>query len=298
MTASTSGSGSQAHDRTAKTTQSLTPALLTKSVLVDSDAIGDRWTVRDVDRLARLIALIAMGQARHAAKIIAELASDSAAITHDALIAAAKEQIRIKGQTKDQKKVSRWHRDGFLFEAISWIAARQQSSPRSYLKDPHTKSTTQGIDGLMIEMAGKAPQISRATIFEDKCSENPRAMFRDDVMKSFEDHHNHARAPELVAAASALIAESGIDGTAATEAAARVLDLAYRRYRAAFVITDKYDSQQHREALFKGYNKLGGIEAKQRVGATFIIDGDLRDWFDELADRVIKILDGLNRDRS
>lgn len=271
-------------------------ALLTGPVPIDSDAVGDRWTVQDIDRLARLIALIAMGQAIHAAKIIGELAPASPAITHDALILAAKQQLRINGTTEDQKDASRWRRDGFLFESISWIAARQQSSPRTYLKDPHIKSTTQGIDGLMIEMDAYNPQVSRATIFEDKCSENPRAIFRDDVMKSFEDHHSHARAPELVSVAAALIAKSGIDETAAVEAAARVLDLAYRRYRASLAITAEDDSQRRRASLFKGYGVLGGIEAEQRVGATFVVDDDLRGWFEKLADQAMAALDSFEKD--
>lgn len=297
MTAAKSGPVARTPSVTGKKPPKPLPhALLTGPVPVDPDSIGDRWTVRDIDRLARLIALIAMGQAIHAAKIINALAPASPAITHDALILAAKQQLQINGTTEEQKDASRWRRDGFLFESISWVAARQQSTSRTYLKDPHIKSTTQGIDGLMIEMDANLPQVSRATIFEDKCSDNPRAMFRDEVMKSFEDHHNHARAPELVSVAASLIAKSGIDETAAVEAAARVLDLVYRRYRAALAITAKDDSQRGRASLFKGYGKLIGIEAEQRVGATFIVNGDLRGWFDDLADRTTMVIDGFKKE--
>jgi hypothetical protein len=271
-------------------------ALLTQPVQVDSDSVGDRRTVQDIDRLAKLIALISMGQAMHAAKIINELAPATPAITHDALILAAKQQLQINGTTDKQKNASRWRRDGFLFESISWIAARQQSSPRTYLKDPHIKSTTQGIDGLMIEMDADAPQMSRATIFEDKCSDNPRVMFRDDVMKSFAEHHNHARAPELVSVAASLIAKSGVDETAAIEAAARVLDLAYRRYRAALAISAEDDSQKGRASLFAGYSKLTGIKPEQRMGATFVVDHDLRDWFDKLANKAMTAIDDFRKD--
>jgi hypothetical protein len=273
----------------------LAHALLTASVPVDSGSIGDRWTVQDIDRLANLIGLIATGQAVHAAKIISELEPTFAAITHDALILAAKQQLQINGTTDDEKRASRWRRDGFLFESISWIAARQQFPQRTYLKDPHIKSTTQGIDGLMIEMDSVAPEVTRATILEDKCSEHPRDIFRDDVMKAFQDHHKNVRAPELVSIAASLIAQSGIDETAAVEAAARVLDLAYRRYRASLAVTPKHDTQGGRIALFKGYDKLTDIKADQRVGATFIVDGDLRDWFDDLGTRAIKAIDGFNK---
>jgi hypothetical protein len=271
-------------------------ALLIDAVSVDSNSIGSRWTVQDLDRLARLIALIAMGQALHAAKIIEGLSSASSAITAVSLTEAAKQQLQINGTNKDQRDASRWRRDGFLFEAISWIAARQGGKPRTYMKDPHIKSTTQGIDGLMIEMELGAPQVSRATIFEDKCSENPRAIFRGDVMKAFRDHHKNLRGPDLVSGAAALIEKSGIDGTSAVKAAARVLDLAYRRYRASLAVTTDHDSKKGRIALFKGYEKLSGIDAEQRIGATFVVDGDLRDWFDSLANRAIAALDEMAKD--
>jgi hypothetical protein len=271
-------------------------ALLLDTVAVDAHSVGSRWTVQDIDHLAKLIALIAMGQALHAAKIIEELSPATSAITAASLTNAAKIQLRVIGTTDEQKDASRWRRDGFLFEAISWIAARQTGTSRTYMKDPHLKSTTQGIDGLMIELDDTSQEISNATIFEDKCSENPRAMFRDDVMKAFKDHHSNLRGPELVSGAAALIKESGLDGTASVEAAARVLDLAYRRYRASLAVTPDHDSEKGRTALFKGYEKLAGITSQQRIGATFVVDGDLRDWFDDLADYSLAALDEMAKD--
>ena len=111
--------------RTKKGSKAEKNALLTGTVVVDANSVGSRWTVQDANRLARLIALIAMGQALHAAKIIEDLSPTSSAITAKSLTDAAKRQLRIIGATTEQKDASRWRRDGFLFEAISWIAARQ-----------------------------------------------------------------------------------------------------------------------------------------------------------------------------
>jgi hypothetical protein len=294
MTTVISGAAQGAKKKSAKRTQK--HALAINAVSVNTSAVGSRWTVQDGDQLAGLIALIAMGQARHAAKIIDDLAPASSAISAASLAGAAKRQLQITGTTEDQKDASRWRRDGFLFEAISWIAARQGGTLRTYMIDPHIKSTTQGIDGLMIEMEAKAPEVARATIFEDKCSENPRAIFRGDVMQAFQDHHKNLRGPDLVSGAAALIEKSGIDGTAAVQAAARVLDLAYRRYRASLAITKDLDSESGRAALFKGYEKLSGINAEQRVGATFVVDGKLRDWFDGLANDAIIAIDKMMKD--
>jgi hypothetical protein len=81
--------------------------------------VGDRWTAEDEDRLAKLIAIIAMGQATHAAEIVSELRPTAAALTDTALKTAAKHQLSIIGDTKDKQDASRWRRNGFLFEAIS-----------------------------------------------------------------------------------------------------------------------------------------------------------------------------------
>jgi hypothetical protein len=268
-------------------------ALTTATVDIDQHCIGDRWAVKDVERLARLIAIIAMGQATHAAKIIAELRPADAAIHHKALKDAAKQQLSITGDTPDRRNASRWRRDGFIFEAISWIAARQNGGESALLKDPHIKSTTQGIDGLMIELDPTQCEVVRATIFEDKCSEDPRRMFRDEILRTFADHHENKRGPELVSVAAALITQAGLDGSEATQAAARVLDHQFRRYRAALAVGTADDSQIRRQALFKDYDELNGIEQRQRVGASFIMPGELRDWFDTVATRAIAYIETL-----
>ena len=83
----------------------------------------------------------------------------------------------------------------------------------------------------MIELKDKHPEIRRVTIFEDKCSETPRRMFRDEIMPAFLTYHERSRANELLAAAATLLGTAGVSGTKATTAAARVLDKEYRAYR-------------------------------------------------------------------
>lgn len=279
-----------------KTIVSLPPkvALAVGAVEIDSHCTGDRWSVEDIDQLAKLVAIIAMGQAVHAAKIIEDLRPAAAAINHKALKSAARQQLSIAGDTQDKRDASRWRRDGFIFEAISWIAARQSAGADALMKDPHLKSTTQGIDGLMVELDVSKSELIRATIFEDKCSEDPRRMFRDEILPAFADHHANKRGPELVATAAALIERMGLDGTAATQAAARVLDNKFRRYRAALAVVPADDSKTRREALFKNYYEdLKGIDQPQRVGASFITPGELRQWFDALTEQAIAYIETL-----
>jgi hypothetical protein len=113
------------------------------------------------------------------------------------------------------------------------------------------------------------------------------------VLPAFADHHENKRGPELVSAAAALIERIGLGGTAATQAAARVLDHEFRRYRAALAVTSVEDSKERRQALFKDYDGLKGIRQAQRVGALFVTPGKLRDWFDALAARAIDYIETL-----
>src|SRR5579863_4910136 len=100
-------------------------SVITSSIVdVDDDVLGMHWDVADLDALAELIAIIALGQASHASRIIQALEDRAPAISHKDLYVGARGQMRIRGNTDEEKKVSTYHRDGFLFECISWIVAR------------------------------------------------------------------------------------------------------------------------------------------------------------------------------
>lgn len=65
-------------------------AISTAAYKVNEHCVGDHWTVGDFELLARLIAIIAMGQAKHAARIIADLQPAVPALTIDVLRADAR----------------------------------------------------------------------------------------------------------------------------------------------------------------------------------------------------------------
>ena len=264
-------------------------AIQSTVVQVDTDVTGLDWKVTDLSALARTVAVVALGQAQHAARIIEELEPAVPAFSDAELIEDAKRQMLVRGDSEDVRQASRVHRDGFLFECMSWIVARQSASDRTFLKDPHIDATSHGLDGLIIELHATNPVLMRATICEDKCTGNPRRKFRREVMKTFDEHHRNKRGRDLVANAVALIRESGLNGTDATKAAARVLEKGVRSYRAA--LTTKVLTDKARTKLFKGYSDLDGIAQAQRIGATFTIDGDLRTWFQDLADATIAALE-------
>jgi hypothetical protein len=162
-----------------------THILTTEAVAVDADCVGERWKAANEPTLARLIAIMAMGQAAYAGHILETLAPADPAISTPQLRAEA----RIKLTVEEPKKTPRggyprWQRDGLIFEAISWLAARQ-AYPGVLLQTPHVSATSQGLDGLMIELKEDKTGISRTTIFEDKCTDDPRGTFLGKVVPEF-----------------------------------------------------------------------------------------------------------------
>ena len=258
-------------------------------VEIDKDVSGLNWEVADFQELAKIVAVIAVGQVVHAARILDQLEKNTPAISIPQLNEAACEQLTIKsGLNPEQEKAARAHRDGFLFECISWIATRQGANDRIFQKDPLISATSQGLDGLVVELEPMKAQIKTVTICEDKCTDYPRNKFRDEVMPTFMEHHgNQVRGRELLATAVDIIKSKFSNGTEALIAAQRVMELGRRRYRAALTVDATIDTPEKRAKLFKNYNGLAGIEQSQRIGATFVMSGDLRTWFQELADAVI-----------
>lgn len=268
------------------------PPLSAQPVSIDAQCVGDRWVAHDGASLAKLIAIIAMGQAAYAAYILRELLPAAPAFSDADLRQEARIRITVQDDAKTPRTgYPRWQRDGFIFEAISWIAARQVYGTDVLLKDPHVSATSQGLDGLMIELAEDKSKVVMTTIFEDKCTDNPRDTFLKKVIPAFLDRHKNKRSAELVATASALLRMSGIHEGASAKLAANVMDRKQRRYRAAFALPEDQDSEVERQKLFKGYDALDGLTQDRRIGASLIVEGNVRDWFDSLAAQAVAYLD-------
>ncbi len=273
--------------------------LRTEPVPIDDHCSGHRWAVLDETRLARLIAIIAMGQVAYVSYILKELHPVTPAFTNEDLSEEARVRLTVQEDGKKPRTgYPQWQRDGFIFQVISWIAARQDHGARVLLKDPHLSATSQGLDGLMIELSDDKSKVVMTTVFEDKCTDNPRKVFLQEVIPALLERHENKRSVELVAAASALLRTAGINDDVATRLAAAVMDRNQRYYRAAFALTKEHDSQEARQKLFKDYDDLAGVSANQRIGATFIVSGKLRAWFDSLALQAIAYLNELKKDRA
>ncbi|HEO9032045.1 TPA: hypothetical protein QIF53_000311 [Serratia marcescens] len=262
---------------------------------IDDDCVGSKWKVENEDQLVRLIAIVVMGQAAQAAHIIDELLPAAPAFAFDELKQEAVIKFTVQNVAQNPRTgYPRIQRDGLIFEIISWIAAKQVSGDKCFLKDPHTSSTSQGLDGIMIELNEDGSEILKSTIFEDKCTDNPRDTFTQKVIPGFLDRHGNTRNAELIAAAATLIQLSGVSNVQAMSMVRKVIDNSSRQYRAGFALSQDFDTEEAQKALFKGYDKIKDISQEQRIGASLIVDGKLRDWFDALATKIIAYIEQLD----
>lgn len=249
-----------------------------------------RWTINDEDYLAGIVAVVALGQASHAATLIAALEPMAPAFSNDLLRSVAISKLEIQPGTQTEMVARRAHRDGLLFEVLSWIALVENHVGDRYLvRDPHLGATTQGLDGLLLEMDPGLNEVVRTIIIEDKCSKNPRSTFQSKVLPAFKGHHSNERAPDLVASASSLLGRLS-DPTSAVKRAAAVLDISRRGYRAALALESGFDASDQRQDLFNGYDSLVGMDPANREGSGFVVGDDLRPWFEQFAGRVREAL--------
>jgi hypothetical protein len=251
--------------------------LLTKADAPDL-CQGSDWAVADEDALAEHVARIAVGQYRHVAKILAD--TGAAPPPTDAELKANAVALLT---AEDPEKP--WHRDGWLFQAISWIAAHTGGG--AAIKPPHLIKAHKGFDGLQLELSGDGT-VRAVIIFEDKATENPRATIRDDVLPGISKLEKGERRNELGQEVASLLETQvrtypDLDVDAALQ---QIIWKEARRYRVAITVASPHGADDKRKALFKDYDKFAP-GAVQRRGAETMMIPQLRTWMQAFAELVI-----------
>lgn len=262
---------------------------------ISEDCVGSLWVAKNLDELAQLAAIVALGQATKASLILSGLGDHGPeSFTNNELIDEAISTLTLSEQAALGKKgYPRYQRDGFLFEVLSWIAALNETGGNGVLKDPHIRSTTQGVDGLYLQLDGGKKELIKTIIFEDKCSENPKHTFAYKVMPSFKERHSSKRNAELVSIATTLLKTCGLDAPTASKISGEVLSIQLRHYRASLAITNAMINQAYLSEIFDTYHELLDISKEQRMACVLPAGDDIRGWFNELADRAISYLNSL-----
>lgn len=239
---------------------------------------GSTWTVEDENALAGLLARVAIGQARVAERILLE----------DGLVdinypmggyESARNLLKL-GPSGDPA-----HRDGWMFQVISWIAAHRAGRP-GMIRSPHMRHADKGLDGLLVEFDDT--EIARVVISEEKATGNARTMVRDRVWPEFRDFETGRRDAELVDGVSTLLAGAGHPNPDAVVAA--ILWTEKRAYRVAVTIDDTHASEKGLKALYKGYEAAVSGAIDRRRAEAFQVQ-NLRPWFENIAVRATAIID-------
>lgn len=240
---------------------------------------GNTWIVEDESVLAQRIARVALGQARHIQKILAGASVPAPATTEY----AARDAIKLLTVTPGDDP---WHRDGWMFQVLSWIAA-YRAAPDSIISTPHIRLADKGFDGLEVEIDRKTGKVTGAIIFEDKATDNPRATIRDDVWSEFVALEAGERENMLTAEVVALLStKPDLDPDVAIE---NIIWGNVRRYRVSITVGDSHSSEAGRRRLFKGYDEIAAGDINRRRAETFYVEA-LRPWMQQLAEKAIAIV--------
>src|SRR5690606_20103328 len=101
--------------------------------------------------------------------------------------------------------VSRYKRDGWLFQMITWVAMNQQYKAKIFkCQIPHPAPAHHGIDGLGI-LLDESNAVEAILIAEDKYTENPRKSIKDEVWPEFEAYESRIHDHKLVGIVTGLL---------------------------------------------------------------------------------------------
>ncbi len=235
---------------------------------------GSTWTVEDEDELAELIARVAIGQSRTVERIL-QATGDLPASYPKGGFEGARKLLTVGTGDKT------YHRDGWVFQVIAWIAAHRFDED-ALIRSPQMIKADKGLDGLMIEFDGDG--IAHVVICEEKATQHPRQKVKSQVWPEFEQFETGARDNELVASVTSLLEKS--DDPDPDQTVADILWKEKRAYRVAVTVGEKHASAKGRKRLFKGYEDkvLGDVD--RRRAETLVLD-EVREWLDDIAEKAL-----------
>lgn len=241
---------------------------------------GWTWEIADETQLVEDVALVALGQFRHVSKILVGLNSRPMPTSAEHVAdAVAKLTVAADGTP--------WHRDGWLFQTISWIAAHHNKGS-AVIRAPHIRKADHGFDGIQLELSDDGTSIAALVVFEDKATTGPRATILNDVWPDLVELEEGKRITELTHEAAALL-ETQLGTFPAVDIDQAVSEIIWkeaRRYRVSITAGNEHEAEDARAALFAGYNNKVAGDVVRRRAETVIIP-NMREWMAQFAERVI-----------
>lgn len=241
---------------------------------------GTNWNITDEDELAALIARVALGQARHVEKILKETG-----VIDPTLIPSAVEGAK-KLLTAEDADMP-WHRDGWLFQVIAWIAAYLQDKG-SLNASPHMIHAHKGFDGIQLRL-DPVGEVDVVVICEQKATASPRGKITSEVWPDFRELELGARDNELIAEVTTLLEKCAHSNPDAV--IGKILWENARSYSVSVTVGDKENSEVGRKMLFKDYqNVVDRPDVKfRRVETMYKVP--LRPWMADIAEKAVHLIE-------
>lgn len=178
-----------------------------------------------------------------------------------------------------------YHRDGWVFQVISWVAAHRLDAD-ALIRAPQMIKADKGLDGLIVEF--DSDDVARVVICEEKATDHARQKVKGAVWPEFADFETGARDNELVATVTALLERSG--DTEPDKILADILWSDMRAYRVAVTVGEAHANDAGRKRLFKGYDTIVSGDVERRRAETFVLE-DIRVWIDEIATKAVAVVE-------
>ena len=255
----------------------------------DPLCVGYVWQIHDVALLASVLAELVMGDHIHAAEVLTGIAGEKPKRTKELLDQAIAEIAKPPASEPE-----RYHRDGWLFQLISWTAARTVASPQALIKAPPPIKTQKGFDGIIVDIAAGSP--SSLVICEDKATENPRHMITSKVWPEFTEIEARERDRELNSEVSTLLLQLPAESRKAV--AEEVFWKERKHFRIAITASDSEASPDARRDLFEGFDACVSGDPLKRRRAEVISIPSLREWMDGLCALIVVALENMRKTAS
>lgn len=250
--------------------------------------VDDDYEVVDKQQLAEWIAQLVLGEYGHVYMIIEKLApeempSDNGSIDYmiSRLVVPADNETLID------------HRDGWLFQMMSWIALNiklHQDYPGCpiHMVAPHDARAKHGIDGLAMVLTADN-KIRRIVITEDKCTTNPRDFVRNKVLPEFKDYEKHIYDNKLKSELTQFVSPVN-NRDLYIELSPSFANHDHWTYRIGITRESCHNTDKGRQGLFKGYDAVVIGDVERRKGASIYLT-QMREWMQDLSERVVAILE-------
>ncbi|MAC58579.1 MAG: hypothetical protein CMH85_09950 [Novosphingobium sp.] len=196
-----------------------------------------------------------------------------------------------KESAKKRMHTSMIHRDGLLFQHVSWVAARM-AVPNGYMTAPHVRQADKGFDGFIVDLDDDGEEIVRIVLCEDKASKSPRGLITSSVWTDIEAILRGERDDEILADLVTLLkCVPGIDAETAVD---EVFWEGAREFRVAVATGENQRKDGEFQHIVAGFKAVAGGSKSSRSAGVLAFD-EVRKGLallaEEVAAKVVEITD-------